>query len=87
MTMGKARMDLEWCPRWATVVHGSVFVAVLAGAVAAWLTAALALLVSPVQAMTSLATKGAWGVADVVRQGTAAMLGHTAARPPSPQDR
>jgi hypothetical protein len=77
MAMQRTRLDVEWCPRWATVVHGSVLAALVAGLVAIWVTLALvaALLVAPVQTMTSFELKGAWALTDAVRQGTDLLLG------------
>ena len=77
MTMDRGRWDGGWCPRWATVEHGGVVAALLAGLLAAWITVALvtAVLVAPVQTMTTFDTKGAWGLSDAVRHGSAVMLG------------
>jgi hypothetical protein len=84
MAMQRTRMDVEWCPRWATVVHGSVLAALVAGLTAIWVTLALvaALLVAPVETTTAFAHKGAWALSDAVRQGTDLLLGglDTAAR-------
>ena len=69
-------MDVEWCRRWATVVHGSVLAALVAGLLAIWMTLAVvaALLMDPVETMTSFEHKGVWAVSDTVRQGTGLLL-------------
>ena len=79
MTMDRGRWDSGWQPRWATVEHGGVVAALVAGLLAAWITVALvtALLAAPVQTMTTFDTKGAWGLSDAVRHGSAVMLGVT----------
>lgn len=65
-----------WRPRRATVVHGSVVMALLAGLSALWATLALtaALLAMPVETMQLFERKGAWGAADALRQGTAVLV-------------
>ena len=63
--------------RWrASVVHGGVMAALLAGVGALWTAMALmvALLAHPVPTMTTLEREGARGVPKVVRQGSVTVL-------------
>jgi hypothetical protein len=84
MTLGQTQLGIVRRPRWrGTVVHGSVLAALLAGALAFWSTLALvaALLASPVETMATFQRKGAWGLPDVLRQGTMVLVSPT--QPPT----
>ena len=63
--------------RWrASLVHGGVMAALLAGVMALWIVVALmvALLAHPVPTMTTLEREGARGVPKVVRQGSVTVV-------------
>jgi hypothetical protein len=88
MTLGQTQLGIVPRPRWrATVVHGSVLAALLAGVLAFWSILALvaALLASPAETMATFQRKGAWGLPDVLRQGTDVLV--SAMRPPTGGDR
>ena len=74
MTLGNARLGFGGWPRvrWGSVVHGSVLLALLAGAAAVWATLALlaAVLITPVETMSIFERQGAWGLLDALRHGT-----------------
>ena len=63
-------------PRWATVVHGGVVGALLAGLAALWVTLALtvAMLGTPMETMQMVERHGAWGVGTAVRQGSVTLV-------------
>lgn len=63
-------------PRRGSVVHGSVLLAAVAGLAALWATLALtaAVLVTPMQTLSSFERHGAWGMADALRQGSRVLL-------------
>lgn len=60
----------------ASLIHGGVMAALLAGVVALWTAVALtvALLAHPVATMNTLEREGARGVPTVVRQGSVTVL-------------
>lgn len=65
--------------RWrATLTHGGVLAALVAGLLALWTAVSLvaALLTHPVPTMTTLEREGARGVPRVVRDGSSAMVRH-----------
>ncbi len=63
------------------VVHASVIAALVAGVAALWFTLALlaALIAAPATTMLTLEREGAWGVVNVMRQGSTVLL--SAVRP------
>jgi len=78
---------MAWCNervgtgqmRWrATVTHGGVLAALVAGLLALWTAVSLvaALLTHPVPTMTTLEREGARGVPKVVRDGSSAVVRH-----------
>lgn len=76
MTLGRMQLGVGR-PRWrGTVVHGGVLAALLAGMLAFWGTLALvaALLAAPVTTMTTLEREGAWGLIDVMQQGSGVLV-------------
>jgi hypothetical protein len=63
-------------PRAATVVHGGVVGALLAGLAAFWATLALtvAMLVMPMETMQIVERQGIWGVGTAFRRGSAVIV-------------
>jgi hypothetical protein len=77
MVLGNDRFGFTGQARWrATLLHGGVLAALVAGVVALWSVLALvvALLAHPLPTMTALERDGARGVPTVVRDGTATVV-------------
>jgi hypothetical protein len=77
MVLGNDGFGVTRQGRWrATLTHGGILAALVAGVAALWTVLALvvALLVHPIPTMTTLERDGARGVPTVVRQGTATVV-------------
>ena len=77
MALGNDGFGFTAQARWrATLLHGGILAALVAGVVALWSVLALvvALLVHPLPTMTTLERDGARGVPTVVRHGTATVV-------------
>jgi uncharacterized membrane protein len=83
MVLGNERFGFVGQVRWrATLLHGGILGALVAGVVSLWSVVALvaALLAHPLPTMTTLEREGARGVPKVVQQGTGTLVSEVRGR-------